>query len=137
MTSPTHRANLLDPNLDIVGIAVVENKGFLYAVSDFARDVPVVTFEAVEAQVSKLLQAQGLTPAPSNNDARTTCTMAHGQAGAPRLVIQWDTADFSQLPDVILDQIDNTRYTSAAVGVCQGKPSNPQFTTYHIAVLLY
>jgi uncharacterized protein YkwD len=137
MNTPTHRANLLNPNLDVIGIAVVESKGFLYAVEDFARDVPVLSFEAVERQVSKLLQVEGLTPAPSNNDARITCTMAHGQSGTPRLVIQWDTADFSQLPDVILQQIDQTKYSSAAVGVCQGKPSNPQFTTYHIAVLFY
>lgn len=137
MNTPTHRANLLDPNLDVIGIAVAENKGFLYAVEDFARNVPVLSFEAIEQQVSKLLQAEGLSPAPSNNDARITCTMPHGQAGAPRLVIQWDTAEFSQLPDVILEQIDQTKYSSAAVGVCQGKPSNPQFTTYHIAVLFY
>jgi uncharacterized protein YkwD len=137
MNTPTHRANLLNPNLDVIGIAVAESKGFLYAVEDFARDVPVLSFEAVERQVSKLLQAEGLSPATSNNDARITCTMAHGQSGTPRLVIQWDTADFSQLPDVILQQIDQTKYSSAAVGVCQGKPSNPQFTTYHIAVLFY
>jgi uncharacterized protein YkwD len=137
MASPTHRANLLDPNLDIVGIAVVENKGLLYAVEDFARDVPVLTLEAVEHQVSKLLQERGLSPAESNDEARTTCTMAHGQAGAPRLVIQWDTTDITQLPDVILQQIDNTKYTSAGVGACPGKPSNPKFTTYHIAVLFY
>jgi hypothetical protein len=137
MTSPTHRANLLDPNLNIVGIAVVQNQGLFFAVEDFARDVPVLSTEAVERQVAKLLQARGINPAPSNEEARTTCTMARGQAGAPRLVIQWDTTDISQLPDVIVQQIDKTKYGYAAVGACPGKPSNPQFTTYHIAVLFY
>jgi hypothetical protein len=63
--------------------------------------------------------------------------MPQGQAGAPKLVIQWDGADISHLPDAVLQNLDKTRYTSAAVGACPGRQSNPQFTTYHIAVLLY
>jgi len=137
MTSPTHRANLLDPNLDLIGIAVAENQGFLYAVEDFAHNVPVLTPEAVERQVAKLLQARGFPRAPSNENARLTCAMSEGQAGIPKLVIQWDGSDISKLPDTVVQQLDKTKYTSAAVGACPGKPSNQQFTTYHIAVLLY
>jgi uncharacterized protein YkwD len=137
MTTPTHRANLLDPKLNVVGIAVVENQGLLFAVQDFGRDVPSLTPEAVEHQVQKLLQARGLPPAPSNQDARKTCTMPQGQAGTPKLVIQWDGADISQLPDALVQQLDKTKYTSAAVGACPGRQPDQQFTTYHIAVLLY
>jgi hypothetical protein len=137
MTTPTHRANLLDPNLNVVGIAVAENQGLFFAVEDFARDVPALTPEAVEHQVAKLLQARGFPPAKSNADARATCTMSHGQAGYPKLVIQWDGADISQLPDVLVENLDKSKYTSAAVGACPGRQPNQQFTTYHIAVLLY
>jgi hypothetical protein len=63
--------------------------------------------------------------------------MAQGQAGAPKLVIQWDGSDISQLPDALVQNLDKTKYTSAAVGACPGRQSNQQFTTYHIAVLLY
>jgi uncharacterized protein YkwD len=137
MSTPTHRANLLDPNLNVVGIAVVENQGLLFAVEDFGRGVPALTPESVEHQVAKLLQAQGFPPAPSNADARTTCTMSQGQAGNPKLVIQWDGADISHLPDAVLQNLDKKRYSSAAVGACPGRQSNQQFTTYHIALLLY
>jgi uncharacterized protein YkwD len=137
MTTPTHRANLLDPKLNLVGIAVVENQGLLFAVEDFARDVPALTPDEVEHQVAKLLQARGFPPAPSNEDARDTCTMSTGQAGAPKLVIQWDSSDISQLPDALLQELDKTKYTSAAVGACRSKQTSQQFTTYHIAVLLY
>jgi len=137
MTTPVHRANLLDPNLNVVGIAVVENQGLLFAVQDFARDVPALTPEAVEHQVAKLLQARGFPPAPSNQDARKTCTMSQGQAGTPKLVIQWDGSDITQLPDAVLQNLDKTRYKTAAVGACPGRQPNQQFTTYHIAVLLY
>lgn len=137
MTTPTHRANLLDPNLNVVGIAVIENQGLLFAVEDFAHDVPALTPDAIEHQVAKLLQARGFPPAPSNQDARKTCTMAEGQAGVPKLVIQWDGSDISRLPDAVVQQLDKTKYSSAAVGACPSNQSNQQFTTYHIAVLLY
>jgi uncharacterized protein YkwD len=137
MTTPVHRANLLDPKLNVVGIAVAENQGLLFAVQDFGRDVPALTPESVERQVQKLLRAQGFPPAPSNEDARKTCTMSQGQAGFPKLVIQWDGSDISQLPDSVLQNLDKTKYKSAAVGACPGRQANQQFTTYHVAVLLY
>jgi len=37
MNSPPHRANLLDPELDSIGIAVAERKGQLFAVQDFSQ----------------------------------------------------------------------------------------------------
>jgi uncharacterized protein YkwD len=137
MTTAPHRANLLDPNLNVVGIAVVENQGLLFAVQDFGRSVAALTPESVEHQVQKLLQARGFPPAPSNQDARKTCTMPQGQAGFPKLVIQWDGSDISHLPDAVLQNLDKTKYSSAAVGACPGRQPNQQFTTYHIAVLLY
>lgn len=137
MTTPTHRANLLDPHLNLVGIAVVQSQGLFFAVEDFARNVPELTPEAVEQQVAKLLQAQGFPPAASNEDARKTCTMPQGQAGSPKLVIQWDGSDISHLPDSVRQHLDKSKYTSAAVGACPGRQSSQQFTTYHIAVLLY
>lgn len=137
MTTATHRANILDPKLDVVGIAVAENQGLLYAVEDFGRNVPALGFEAVEHQVAKLLQERGFPPAPSNADARKTCEMPRGQEGNPRLVIRWDGADISELPAAVAQQLDKTKYTSAAVGACPSEALNQQFTTYHIVVLLY
>src|SRR5260370_38400643 len=87
MTTPVHRANLLDPHLNVVGIAVVENQALLFAVEDFARNVPALTPAAIDHQGAKLLQAHGLRPAASNENARKTCTMPQAQVGFPRPVI--------------------------------------------------
>jgi hypothetical protein len=138
MTTPTHRANLLDPNLSAAGIAIVEANGLLYAVEDFSHSVSSLNPEAVEQQVAKLLQDQGIPPAASNEDARKTCTMSQGNAGTPKLVIQWDTPDLTQLPPAIVQQLHSGNYTSGAAGACPGRqPNNQQFTTWHIALLLY
>jgi len=40
MKSPPHRANLLDPELDSIGIAVAERKGQFFAVQDFSQASP-------------------------------------------------------------------------------------------------
>jgi Cysteine-rich secretory protein family len=136
MSTPTHRANLLDPKLDVVGIAVVEQQGLLYAVEDFARYVPVQQHDDIERRVAQMLQAHGIAPAESNEDARQTCGMSKGASGSAKLVIQWDGPEPTELPDVLLRQLASGRYTSAEVGVCAGQQGG-QFTTYHVAVLLY
>jgi uncharacterized protein YkwD len=136
MNSPGHSGNLLDPNNTAVGIAVIEIQDKLYAVEDFSHGVAALTIDSVEQQVTKLLQARGFPPAPSNEDARKTCVMQQGQAGTPRVVIRWDCTDVSQLPDNVVQQLDKSKYTSAAVGACSAKQSG-QFNTYHVAILLY
>jgi uncharacterized protein YkwD len=40
MNSPPHRANLLDPDMDSIGVAVAERKGQLFAVQDFSQANP-------------------------------------------------------------------------------------------------
>jgi len=39
LTTPTHRANILDPRLTAIGIAVTGPPGAIYAVQDFGRTV--------------------------------------------------------------------------------------------------
>ena len=136
MSTAVHRRTLLDPGLDTVGIAVEEKDGLLYAVEDFAHDVPMQRNDEIEKRVAQLLQARGVAPAESNEDARKTCEMAKGAAGGPKLVVQWDGPEPTALPDALLQQLASGRFTSAAVGVCPGKQSG-SFTGYHVAVLLY
>jgi hypothetical protein len=137
MSTPTHRANLLDPNLNAIGIAVIPHQGLLNVVEDFSHRVQVQSFDSLAKRLSQILLEHGIGPAPSNQDAQTTCTMPSGSAGSPKLVVQWDGPDPTLLPDALLRQIATGRYSSAEVGVCASKQPNPQFTTYNVAVLLY
>jgi Cysteine-rich secretory protein family len=137
MTSPTHRANLLDPNLNAVGIAVTQVGSLLYAVEDFAHSVSVLQTSDIEKRVSQLLLEHGIAPADSNADAIATCEMPKGNAGTPKLVVQWDGPNPTDLPDVLLRSIATGSYRTAQVGACASQQSNAQFTLYHVAVLLY
>lgn len=137
MSTPTHRANLLDPNLNAIGIAVIQSMGSLNAVEDFSHSAPVQSYSSLAKQVLLVLQSHGIGPAESNQDAQTTCTMPRGSVGTPKLVVQWDGPDPTLLPDALIRQIATGRYSSAEVAVCASKQPSPQFTTYNVAVLLY
>lgn len=39
MNSPPHRANILDPDLDMLGVSIIERNGEFFAVQDFALSI--------------------------------------------------------------------------------------------------
>jgi hypothetical protein len=138
MSSAVHRSNILDPNLTVIGIAVLEDRGTLYAVEDFGRNVPFLRQNDVEKQAQKLLLDQGIRPAPSNEDARKDCELTSGVAGHPLLVIRWEGSDLTQLPSAVLQQMPSAKSHTAAVASCPTQqPGNAGFTTYRVAVLIY
>jgi hypothetical protein len=137
MNSPHHRANILDPRLDAIGVAVVQRGGILYAVQDFSLEVVNLGPQQVEAKVTSLLVARGITPIASHEVARATCQMDHGSAGGPRpmFIMRWEGSDLGRLPDQLQERLDTGKYHKAAVGACGG--SQAGFSGYHVAVLLY
>lgn len=140
MASPVHRANILDPHLNAIGIAVVRGNGVLYAVQDFATTVVVLGPTQIEQQAQQVLRDHGIQPATSaeaRENARRTCRDPKSTTGYPLLVMQWDGADLNQLPATLLQQMPTARQHTAAVGACPSTRQSEGFTTYHLAVLMY
>ena len=140
MNSPVHRANILDPHVNVVGIAVIQNRGMLYAVEDFGRNVPALGRNDVENRVQQLLRESGIGPAASSGAkevARRNCETPASSIGKSILAMQWDGADLTQLPNALLQQMPQARQHTAAVGACPSKRTAERFTTYRIAVLMY
>jgi len=139
MHSPGHRDNLLNPAVDRVGVAVVASRGLLYAVADYARDVPVLTQAQVEAAVARLLRAHGVTILSDATTARAACAMEHGlPAGtSPRFVMRWQETDLSLLPQALTERLVTGQYHQAAVGSCPMRNQEDGFTAYRVAALLY
>ena len=137
MQSPHHRENILDPELNVVGIAVVKGSDGLFAVQDFSQSVANLTFSQQEQVIVANLHARGLRGAQVTIDARKTCDMERGFAGSrPLSVVRFEAADLNKLPDDLEQKIRTGRYHSAAVGACQGGNSGP-FTRFRVAVVLY
>lgn len=138
MASAGHRANLLDPNIDSVGIAVVQMKGQLYAVEDFARTVAQLSIEQQEDAVGELLTVQGLRLDGSKADARQTCTMSTGYVGKrqPWFVMRYSASSLDRLPEQLKSKLETGKYHEAVVGACVTGKRTP-FSGYNVAVMLF
>ncbi|HZD77156.1 MAG TPA: CAP domain-containing protein [Acidobacteriaceae bacterium] len=139
MHSAMHRTNILDPQMNIIGIALIHNRGEVWAVEDFAHAVEALGPAEIENRVIGLLAEQGMQDARATVDARQTCEMPHGSAGGskPRFIMRWEGSDLSRLPDVLVSKLHTGQFHSAAVGVCDSAHPGQGFTTYRVAVLLY
>ena len=137
MHSPPHRANLLDPRVNTVGIAIVQRRGELYAVEDFARVVSSMSRPQQEAQVASQLARHGIHVRSGDALAESYCGgTPRGTKPLPALVVRYSTVDLSQLPTRVAQGIGNGTYHSAVVGACRPADQNG-FTAYQIVILLY
>ena len=137
MNSPPHRANLLDPGLNAVGIAVVQNGNMLFAVEDFAVVVPALSLDAQESQVASEIASRGIRAVHSTPDARKTCELERGWAGQrPASVLRYETSELGRLPGDVDRKIASGKYHSAAVGACE-VGGGDDFAHFRIAILLY
>jgi len=138
MHSPHHRANLLDPKVNSIGIAVVVRNHQLFAVEDFASSVQTLTLNQQERTVAGILARSGLKVAQTTEDARQTCTMDTGYAGSrqPWFVMRYTAASLDEIPSQLKTRLNSGKYHQAAVGACSNPHKTP-FTSYNIAVLLY
>ena len=142
MNSPGHRANLLSPEVDRVGIAVISSRGVLYAVADYSRGVVALSAPQIEERIAGLIRPSGVTIVANPALARAACAtdsgMPHAAAGPqPRFVMRWQDADLARLPQPLIDHLSSGKYTQASIGSCPAQSDQGSFAAYRIAVLLY
>ncbi len=139
MNSPGHRANLLNPNVDRLGVAVVEARGVLYAVEDFSQAVPVLTRRQVEIVISRLVAVSGIKILADTKAARTYCAAGNVPQGGmePSFLIKWQGPSLTTLPQSLASRLASGQYHQAEVGSCAPQGAKGSFTVYRVAVLLY
>jgi hypothetical protein len=142
MHSKLHRENMLNPQVDRIGIAVIARRGVLYATADFSRAVEAYSPAQVEALVGSLVARYGVKVMADHSLAREACTANRGfprvESGAqPSFVMRWQDSDLSHLPENLVRQLASKSFHDAAVGSCPPSGEAGTFTAYRIAVLLY
>ncbi|WP_162601736.1 CAP domain-containing protein [Occallatibacter savannae] len=142
MNSKLHRENMLNPEVNRIGIAVIARRGVLYATADFTRAVDAYSPAQVEEKVGSLLERSGVKVLANHALAREACTANRGfprvENGAePSFVMRWQDSDLSHLPQNLVQQIASKRFREAAVGTCEASGEAGTFTAYRVAVLLY
>jgi len=142
MTSSPHRRNLLNPEVDRVGIAVIASRGELYAVADYTRGSQVLSAADVEQRVARMIAVSGVKAAGNSAAARAACTTDRGmphESGAeePTFVMRWQDAELKSLPEQLTARLASGKYRRAAIGSCPARGAASTFTLYRVAVLLY
>lgn len=142
MHSPGHRSNLLNAEVNRVGIAVVAVRGVLYATADYARSVQALTVDQVEARVADLIRVSGLSILGDHAVARAACATDRGlpelqDSLRPGFVERWQDSELKELPQALRDNLVSGRYRKAAIGSCPAQGVEGAFTAYRVAVLLY
>jgi hypothetical protein len=142
MQSKPHRENMLSPEVDSVGIAVVAVRGVFYATADYSRNVQALTQEQVESRFSELIQRTGVKVLADHRAARAACVMDKGSPGAdglsqPAFIMRWKSSDLTHLPQQLVDHLASGQFQEAAIGSCNGRDDDGTFTSYRLAVLLY
>ncbi len=136
MHSTGHRKNILNAGITAVGIAVLRGTGGIFAVQDFSHPVEVLSLEQQEARVVSLLREFSLQSVDATEEARKTCSLDRGFAGAAAAyVMRFEVTELSALPDELLQKVKSRAYRRAAVGACRGSDSGG-FLRYRLAVLL-
>jgi len=138
MNSAPHRANILDPDVDSIGIAIERRGNQYYATQDFAAVVAALSREQQEQQISRLLRAGGLLPSNKVEDARKSCDSNRGGGftAQPAAIAHFETTDLSKLPSDLARMVSSGKFRHAAVGACE-IPNPNAFTRFRLTVLFY
>lgn len=136
MNSPPHRRNLLGPQFNSIGIAVIQRGKIFFAVEDFSRALPPLSLEEQEKIIAASIRAAGLTIRPDNSDALRVCDGHQPNNSQPMFMAEFSSTDLDTLPDSLKRAIHSGNYVQAEVGACT-KPATDGLSEYHMAVLLY
>ena len=153
MQSPPHRANILNPVFDSVGIGIVNSGDLIYVTEDFVHALPV--YSAMEADaaaqqaIAQYARSQRL-PVPARKPhvdlSKFACDMAHddrldvGKAQAvagARSGMAWTSPDVTQLPAGVKKTLSQPMMSGYALGVCFAPSATYPSGVYWLVMVIY
>ena len=140
MQSSGHRANILNPQLNAVGIGVVQVQGTIYAVQDFSQTKPTLSRDEIESRAQQVLRERGLKVDPSDaakQAARNSCNSSNATPEGVVTAMRLGCTDLSLLPDLVLKTAPQAKDHALAVGACTSPQGRESSTTYNVSVLMY
>jgi uncharacterized protein YkwD len=152
MLSPPHRANLLNPAFNVVGLGVVRNGDRLFIVQDFAHALPSFSTPEVKdhvaAAVNEMRRRAGQSELP-RRDLLTADQIACSMAQADRLgtapvrklagqatVLTYTSLHPETLPGEAAHAISSRNLRSLSVGACYSRSDTYPTGVYWIVLSL-
>ena len=152
MLSPPHRANLLNPAYNVVGLGVVRSGDRLYIVQDFARALPKYSADEVKVRVATAvnqMRKQATRSALSRHDLQNAddaaCSMARadtlGTAPVRQLARRYTVLTYTSLhPESLPPQashaIGSPNLRSFSVGTCYSRTDSYPTGVYWVVLSL-
>lgn len=143
MHSPGHRANILHPAFNAVGIGVIRKGSLIWVTEDFAQRLGVNSASEaasiVTSKYSALRKKVGSPPATEHANAslgKVACDMAKKDhldtvtaRNLPNVrgVMAWTAADPAKLPEQVKQLADDRSATHYSLGVCYA--ASPSYTS--------
>jgi len=152
MLSPPHRANLLNPAYNVIGLGVVRSGDRLYIVQDFGHALPnYSTAEVKDRIAATVLQArhQAHQPDLARRDLRTTDDAACSMAQAEKLgtspvrqlaqrytVLSYTSVHPETLPANASHMLSSHNLRSFSVGACYARTETYPTGVYWVVLSL-
>jgi len=152
MLSPPHRANLLNPAYNVVGLGVVRGGDRLYIVQDFGHALPGYSMdevkEKVAAAVTQIRRSSRIRQLPRHDVPEAdeyACSMAHanklGAAPVQKLAKQFTVLTYTSLhpetlPSGTEHAITSRNLRSFSVGACYARTETYPTGVYWIVLSL-
>jgi uncharacterized protein YkwD len=152
MNSPPHRANILSPNYNSVGIGVVHVGKLLWVTQDFADLLPETSAAEAEMQIARqfnqLRQSAGAGPLPVIANAKLrqfACDMASRNDLSPSKasalpnvarVVTFTVAKLTEMPQY-LQQAATSAASGFSVGACFATSKTYTNAVYWVIVTTY
>jgi hypothetical protein len=150
MNSSGHRANILDPKYNAVGVGVIERDNHLYITQDFARRLPTYTSGDIERRVFSAFNSarkqKRQAPVTRVNESRlrdfaceqdVTASRAMRRFGDASSVVVFTGANPEDLPDYMEKMAGQSFVRSIAVGACAPSSTRSSYATFTVVALFY
>lgn len=153
MNSPQHRANLLNPIYNAVGIGIAREGSRLYVVQDFVRTLPKVAGheaeEQIAARVTRMRQASRLPQLQRQTKPelrQSACDMARRNqvdtrsapaTGRPQQVLSYTEMNPDEVPASAGKLITDISIKRYSVGACYTRNQAHPSGAYYVMMLFY
>jgi uncharacterized protein YkwD len=153
MQSPPHRANILNPQFNSVGLAIVQSGPLTYVTEDFAHVLPnyseMEADAAAQETIVEFIRAERFPVPPRRQRpelTRIACDMAkedkldgtkaQSVAGG-KSAVAWTSADLTQLPTGLKKMLSQPLISGYSLGVCFAPSAQYPSGVYWLVMVFY
>ena len=153
MQSPPHRANILSPQFNQVGIGIARSEDLIYVTEDFAHVLPNYSEPEADAAAQQAINDYARSqrfPIPVRKPRTQLAHMACDMALADKLdgekakeipgvsvAVAWTAADLGRLPDNLKKSMAQPLVAGYSLGVCFAPSVSHPGGVYWLILVIY